>query len=170
MTEKIFCPRFLADHMNGDLARWLRIMGFDCLYPENTLNDKAILEICEKDRRILLTRDKELHSLAIRRGLKSILIRSNTLIEKFREIYSIVNLNKYLDFLKPRCTICNSELKITNPNQLKEETDPPIYRDIKKRHNKIFYCDKCRKIYWEGSHWNNIMETLEEIKNHGKNF
>lgn len=170
MNKKKSCPRFLADHMNGDIARWLRIMGFDCIYPENMLKDKEILEICEKDKRVLLTRDKELHSYAIRRGLKSILIRSNTFIEKFKEIYSYIDLNEYLDFLTPRCTICNSELKITDPEWVKKNTHPPLYEDIKKRYKKIFYCGKCGKIYWEGTHWDNITETLEEIKRLGKNF
>ncbi len=161
-------PRFLADHMNGELAKWLRIMGFDCLYPETSLNDKKIVELCEEEGRILLTRDKELHSLALRRGLNSILIRSNYLIDKFKEIYSIINLNEYLNLLTPRCTICNTQLILTDPKRIIGETTPPLYEDIKKKYETVYYCEKCGKIYWEGTHWNNISRTINEIKKLGK--
>jgi len=168
MTTRKNPPRFLADHMNGELAKWLRILGFDCLYPDTSLNDKEIIGLCEEGDRILLTRDRELHSYALRKGLKSILIKSNSLIEKFKEIYSIINLNEYLDMLTPRCTICNTPLKLTDPNEIQGKTIPPLYDDIKKKYDTVYFCEKCGKIYWEGTHWGNISKTIEEIKKLGK--
>ncbi|MBA3043717.1 hypothetical protein FP804_01105, partial [archaeon] len=49
--------RFVADTMLGRLARWLRLLGFDVLYPE-TADDKELLKIAGE--RIIFTRDKEL--------------------------------------------------------------------------------------------------------------
>ncbi len=156
-------PKFLADHMNGDLARWLRILGFDCLYPDKGLNDKEIYNLCVREGRILLTRDKELHSYALRKGIKSIFITGNTLIEKFEDIYREVNLNKYIEKLTPRCTICNEELKRIDPKNLKTK----IYKDIIERYNLVYYCPRCDKIYWEGSHWQGISKTVSKIKSLG---
>lgn len=163
-------PKFLADHMNGELAKWLRILGFDCLYPDTSLNDRKIVELCEEEDRILLTRDKELHSLALRRGLKSILIRSNHLIDKFKEIYFNINLNEYLNMLTPRCTICNTQLILTDPNRIKRKTIPPLYEDIKLKYERVYYCEKCSRIYWEGTHWSNISKIIEEIKKLGEDL
>ncbi len=161
-------PKFLADHMNGEIAKWLRILGFDCLYPEINLNDKEIVKMCEKEDRILLTRDRELHSLALKKGLKSVLIKSNSLIDKFKEIYSSINLNDYLEYITPRCTLCNTPLKLTDPRDITQETNPPLYEDIKKRYKRVYYCENCGKLYWEGTHWRNISKTIKEIKRLGK--
>ena len=49
--------KFAADTMLGRLARWMRLLGFDVLYPE-TADDKELLKFA--DERIILTRDKEL--------------------------------------------------------------------------------------------------------------
>ncbi|PJB21075.1 MAG: hypothetical protein CO114_07255, partial [Euryarchaeota archaeon CG_4_9_14_3_um_filter_38_12] len=49
--------KFVADIMLGRLARWMRLLGFDVLYPD-TSDDKELLKFA--DERIILTRDKEL--------------------------------------------------------------------------------------------------------------
>jgi Uncharacterized conserved protein len=41
-------PRFIVDTMLGNLARWLRILGYDTIYSP-TMEDWAILRIAERD-------------------------------------------------------------------------------------------------------------------------
>ncbi len=152
-------PTFLADHMNGDLAKWLRILGFDCKYPESSLSDKEILEICMREGRILLTKDRELHSYALRRGVRSIYISGDTLIEKFRNIYYEINLNTFIHHLNPRCTQCNSELILVKSDSIKEM----LYEDVASKYDEVYLCKNCGKIYWEGSHWRGINKTISKI-------
>ena len=58
--------KLLCDHMLGSLAKWLRIFGFDTLYPDATTNDDEVLHIAKAEKRLLISRDKEL----ITRGKK----------------------------------------------------------------------------------------------------
>ena len=46
--------------MLGSLAKWLRIFGFDTLYPDMTTNDDEVLDIAKAEKRLLISRDKEL--------------------------------------------------------------------------------------------------------------
>ncbi len=60
-TGTTVTPRFVVDTMLGRLARWLRAMGYDTLYPGQA-EDRRLLQIARAEERILLTRD---HVLAL---------------------------------------------------------------------------------------------------------
>src|SRR3990170_1884649 len=49
--------RFAADAMLGRLARWLRLLGFDCAYDVAT-TDEGIARLAMSEGRTLLTRDR----------------------------------------------------------------------------------------------------------------
>jgi hypothetical protein len=51
--------RFVADAHLGALARFLRMLGFDTLH-RNAFSDEEIRRLAEEERRIVLTRDREL--------------------------------------------------------------------------------------------------------------
>jgi len=51
--------RFVADAHLGGLARFLRMLGFDTLY-RNAFADEEIRRLADAERRIVLTRDREL--------------------------------------------------------------------------------------------------------------
>ncbi|EEZ93519.1 Uncharacterized conserved protein [Legionella oakridgensis] len=48
--------RFILDVHLGKLAKYLRLLGFDTVY-ETNLSDEAIVKRCQKEPRIVLTRD-----------------------------------------------------------------------------------------------------------------
>jgi uncharacterized protein with PIN domain len=52
--------RLLCDQMLGTLAKWLRLIGFDTFYATKEMDDSELLQIAKKEKRIILTRDKEL--------------------------------------------------------------------------------------------------------------
>ncbi|MCB0165564.1 MAG: Mut7-C ubiquitin/RNAse domain-containing protein, partial [Anaerolineae bacterium] len=52
-------PRFVLDVHLGQLARYLRMLGFDTLY-RNNFDDEALARISNTEQRILLTRDRGL--------------------------------------------------------------------------------------------------------------
>ena len=56
-------PRFVVDTMLGRLARWLRAMGYDTLYPGQA-EDRRLLQLSRAEERILVTRDRMLARLA----------------------------------------------------------------------------------------------------------
>ncbi|MGI0001590.1 MAG: Mut7-C RNAse domain-containing protein, partial [Nitrososphaeraceae archaeon] len=53
---RAYSPSFLVDAMLGNIARKLRIFGYDTLYLKDT-PDTSVLEIASREKRVLLTRD-----------------------------------------------------------------------------------------------------------------
>ncbi len=61
-------PRFLLDNHLGQLATYLRMLGFDTLY-RNDYQDEELAMVASSDERVLLTRDRRLlMRTAIRQG------------------------------------------------------------------------------------------------------
>ena len=149
-------PKFIADEMNGDIARWLRIIGFDCTYLTGEKLDDRLIQIAAVENRILLTSDKELFKKAIYRGIEAHYITQGELEDKLKEIVDRYKLNSYTSKLKYRCPLCNQELVYTNNTS----EIPPKVRD---RHKIILYCRKCGKYYWRGSHWKKINKILKNL-------
>ena len=63
--------KILCDQMLGTLAKWLRILGFDTFYPDYELSDIEILDIAKKEKRIIISRDKELIIRAKKNKIKN---------------------------------------------------------------------------------------------------
>ena len=38
------------------------------------------------------------------------------------------------------------------------------YRSNYRNYNRFWLCKKCLQVYWKGSHWNNINDTLLKVK------
>lgn len=146
-------PRFIADEMNGDIARWLRIIGFDCAYLKGEKMDDRLIRIALTEDRILLTSDKELFKRAVYKGVRAHYIDQGNLEEKLRSLATKYNLNKFISKLKFRCPICNEELVYTNDTS----SLPPKVREL---HKVVLYCRACGKHYWRGSHWKKINKIL----------
>lgn len=130
--------KFIADMMHGNLARWLRIMGCDCIYGVD--KDSEIIEISKKEDRTIITSDKGLAKSAE----NVIFIPNGTGLRE--ALLKIVEASGIEVPSRPgmRCPICNGMLV---------EHSPGRYR-----------CTNCGKEYWEGSHWRNIKKVLEFLR------
>ena len=73
---------FLVDQMLGTLAKWLRLCGLDTYYASQKITDDELLIIAEKEHRVIITRDKELHQRAKKRGITTLLTMSRSLSEQ----------------------------------------------------------------------------------------
>ena len=151
-------PKFIADEMNGDLARWLRIMGFDCLYIQGENLDNKIFKLALESGRIVLTGDRELYRRILRKGGKAILTLGKNLEEKFVEIKRNLDLLEWINKLPHRCSICNSIL-----TRISSKDAPDLPPSVRERFSYVWYCRHCKKSYWEGSHWQRIKETLKRL-------
>ena len=162
--------RFVADRMLGKLCTWLRILGYDTVYAgslcegseSNEDEDHHILSFARKEKRILLTRDKELAFNAERAGVKSILVRSDDLDGQLCELVSSLNLR--LEPVAERCSECNAPIRLVKRSE--EAKLRSIDYVPKALIGKIDFwiCDACGRIYWEGSHWRAIRERLKRIE------
>ena len=142
--------KFVADTMLGRLARWLRLLGFDVLYPN--LDDKELIKFA--DERIILTRDKEL-------GEKKnvFLIKSVDVDEQLKQV--INELKPEIQNPLSRCSVCNQILIEVDKNSVKNLVPERIY----KSHDIFWRCPDCNKIYWKGSHYDKIVRKIKELGN-----
>ncbi len=62
--ETLRVSRFVLDVHLGKLARYLRLLGFDTLY-RNDYEDASLARLASEERRILLTRDRDLLKRAV---------------------------------------------------------------------------------------------------------
>ena len=148
--------KFLCDQMLGTLAKWLRIYGFDTFYANNLLSDEQLLDIAEKEKRIIITRDKELIYNAKRRNLEIILVDTTDLDEQLNMILKGYKINESL-FLS-RCTLCNNTVKPIKKEDVKDKVPQRVFQN----NEKFWYCSKCDKIYWKGSHYEKMREKIKK--------
>jgi uncharacterized protein with PIN domain len=150
--------KFIADHMLGTLAKWLRLLGYDTLYPKN-LKDVDLVEMARKEGRVLLTRDKEIPKRKISRDVKIILISQEDLQMQLTEVFTSIGLKPDPEKILMRCSVCNAAIKPIS----KIEAQDHIPEGVLECHEKFWECPDCSRYYWEGTHWKKIMETIEKI-------
>ena len=92
--------KFLCDHMLGTLAKWLRFLGYDTIYPE-VLKDADVKDLAIRELRTLLTRDRELSS----RVPGSVFVESDDPNEQLVQVARAFRLTA--EVALSRCSVCN---------------------------------------------------------------
>jgi uncharacterized protein with PIN domain len=155
--------RFVVDGMLGRLARWLRLTGHDVVYvnelPLRNEEQDDFLISRAAEGFILLTADRRLYQRSRRRGLRAALVQPGDLLAQLLELSKAVP-GLEVDLENSRCPVCNGELQEVSPGEVGEEVPPSV-----RESQKVFWrCTSCGKVYWRGSHWEKILETLEEFR------
>lgn len=148
--------KFIADVMLGKFAKWLRILGFDTLY-RSDFTDNEIIFIAASQKRIVLTRDRDLQKSLGEK--KSILIKSCIAYEQILQVIEELHLKIDKDRLFSRCNICNSEIKEVSKEAAVEKVPPYIFD----KYSTFRYCSNCQKYYWKGTHQEKILKKIEAI-------
>lgn len=144
--------------MLGKLSRFLRFLGYDTLYrTQESINE--MLETAREEDRIILTRSDEIIQMCKKRNLHNLFITNIEVSEQLKEIKASFSLNIVYPPSKMRCSVCNDDLKVRN----KEEIIDKIPEGTEKNYNDFWECRGCFKIYWMGSHWQDIKKTISEI-------
>ena len=151
--------KFLADSMLGKLARWLRMLGQDVIY-DTKLNDSELLEMTKKDSLVLLTKDLELYKRAIARSLDAFYVEGKTESDRLAELAQRYPLTLAVDMEKSHCPVCNTKLEA----KPKEELSGELEKNTLTYYEKFWKCPNCGQIYWQGAHWKQITNTLNEAQ------
>jgi uncharacterized protein with PIN domain len=148
-------PAFIGDVHLGRLCRFLRILGFDTRY-QRDYDDSRIVALGTAEPRIILTRDRGVlkHS-SVRYGYY---VRSTEWHEQAVEVIKRFNLARSFNPFT-LCASCNGTLtpvpKSEISDQLEEKTR--LYYDT------FFRCRSCGKIYWNGSHYQKLQESISRV-------
>ena len=149
---------FLLDGMLGSLARWLRIGGYDTEYRKDS-DDDLLLEEAKNSKRILLTKDESLSARARKIGVHSIYLHGNSDELNLSQLVSELGLT--FNPNESRCPRCNYQLSFVDKDKVVNRVPERTFRAF----NEFWLCERCGGIYWRGSHWPKIIETLENASN-----
>jgi len=150
----------LVDAMLGNIAKKLRLFGFDSEYFSD-IDDSKLIEKAKKENRIIISRDQNLIERAKKNKILSVYITKENEIEQFLEIIETTNLQfDEISGDSARCTKCNSLTSEIN----KFEIENKIPQGVLEYHDKFWKCDRCDQIYWEGTHIKNLQEFVHKIK------
>jgi uncharacterized protein with PIN domain len=154
--------RFLVDGMLGGLARWLRMLGQDVRYDSGAM-DNELLRIAKDGNMVLLTGDRELYHRALARQVVSALVLGETEEERLAQIAETFGVSLDVAMDKTKCPECGSDLRETSKNNIADKVPQASVR----LYDRFWECTDpaCGKVYWVGSHWKQIRQTLEEARN-----
>jgi uncharacterized protein with PIN domain/sulfur carrier protein ThiS len=143
---------FVLDVHLGKLAAMLRMVGLDSAY-RNDASDQDIVEISLREKRIILSRDRELlKRKAVSHGYY---VKSKEPVQQFQEILHRFQLEKLLEPFS-RCLQCNTLLEKAAQAQI-EKAAPA---SVRRRYEEFKYCRTCGKIFWRGSHWRSMVNRI----------
>lgn len=147
--------RFVLDVHLGQLARYLRLLGFDALY-QNDYQDEEVARISNQEGRILLSRDRGL----LKRNLVSrgYCIRASDPQQQLIELMGRFDLGQQLNPFQ-RCLRCNGLLEPV----AKEAIQQRLLPDTRRYYHEFRICADCRQIYWKGSHYHNMKRMIKQV-------
>jgi len=148
-------PAFVLDSNLGRLARYLRLLGFDCLY-QNDYDDETVANIADQEQRIVLTRDRALlQRKIITRGY---FVRAVRPRPQVKEVLARFDLYRLVDPFN-RCIRCNGDLQAVDKQVIEERLEPRT----REYFDSFRICTACGQIYWKGSHHARSLRLIEEL-------
>lgn len=150
-------PKFVADVHLGRLTRYLRMMGFDVSY-KNNFDDDEIVRVSLKEKRAILTKDRGI--LKRRDVTHGFWIRSTKVEEQAKEVLSRFDLKKEIKEFS-RCIECNDSLKSIKKETIIKQLPPKVAA----AQNEFYKCPSCNKIYWKGTHYQQMLSFIKSLKN-----
>jgi uncharacterized protein with PIN domain len=152
-------PNFIVDAMLGNLAKKLRILGYDSKY-FSSIEDEKIILIAKNEKRIILTKDEQLTKNAEKQDIGYVLIRGSDELEQIIQIKTKLNLDKLeVDTNNSFCIACNGKLEAVE----KFRVIGKIPEGVLEREKKFWMCDSCKKVYWEGTHFKKLQEFAAKL-------
>lgn len=149
--------KFIADRMLGKLAKGLRMLGYDTLYYRGE-DIHQLIHLARQEERILLTRNTK---LALRRPKDRIItITEDNPSRQLKEVVQKGRLFLDEEILYTRCLLCNDPI---HPIP-REEAEGKVPDFIFSQQRDFYRCPKCQRIYWQGSHLENMAKKVEELR------
>jgi uncharacterized protein len=146
---------FICDVMLGKLARYLRMLGLDAPYIR--MGEPAVPPP-GKGQHCFFTKG------AAKKGHPgAILVHSNDPQEQVLEIKEYIKPHIDPSVIMTRCVECNVYLVEAK----KEDIEPLVPEYIYHHHDTFKVCPSCRRVYWEGSHADEMKIWIRKVMGDG---
>lgn len=147
--------KFILTKELGRLAKWLRILGFDTLYFNQDKPGSLIVQAL-RDERVILTRNQHLPQA---RGVTIIHLSAEKLKEQIPQVAKALNIQLDARRMFTRCILCNEPLTAIEKDKVKDKVPGYVFNT----QSDFVRCPRCNRIYWQGTHWGNVADTLKNI-------
>jgi hypothetical protein len=146
-------PIFICDDHCGRLARWLRVLGFDCVHDQHSDNAR-LLKAALQDDRVILTRDRSLAALALARRI--LCLEETDPLDQLRTVVRRMGLELRSERLFRRCSVCNAPTAGVGLAEVADRLPPYVRRT----QTRFRHCRRCDRVYWSGTHVLRMQERL----------
>lgn len=148
--------RFLLDNHLGRLARYLRLLGFDTLYFNNTYDDAQLAQMASNGNCVLLSRDRGL--LKRSQVVHGYCLRSTDPRQQAADILHRYQLAGEINPWR-RCLRCNGMLRPVAKDEILHRLEPKTRR----YYHDFQMCEQCSQIYWKGSHFAELERFIAQF-------
>lgn len=148
--------RFLLDVHLGQLATYLRLLGFDAVY-RNDFADEALAALAEETGRVLLTRDRRL--LMRKQIVYGFCLHTRDPEEQMQAVLHRFELHDEIDPWQ-RCLRCNGALQAVSKEAVLDRLEPKTRRYYDEFHR----CQDCGNVYWKGSHYPRMRRFIARMR------
>ncbi len=148
--------RFVLDVHLGKLATYLRLLGFDSLFPED-YDDANLARIAEEEGRIMLTRDRGL----LKRSVVTYGYHPRS-TDPRQQLIEVLRRYDLFDRIRPfhRCLRCNGLLVDVDKAAVADRLSPRT-RD---HYDAFRQCRSCGQVYWQGSHYERLRAFIADAR------
>jgi len=147
--------KFITDRNLGKLAKWLRILGYDTVCYSGNI-DRAFLRVGAKEGRIVLTRRRDMARRAF--SGRMVIIYHDRVYDQIEELREKTPLEPNPQNFFSLCLECNQPLQPISRENAANKVPPYVFQT----QNTFLTCPECGKIYWPGTHKDNILRELKE--------
>ncbi len=150
--------KFIADRMLGKLVKELRMLGYDTVYYRGE-NTYPLIRLAREEGRAILTRSTKL--LPKRPEDRIIRVTEDKPSLQLRELIQKGYVSLKEETFFSRCLLCNILLDAIP----REEAEGKVPDFILYQQKHFFRCPQCSRIYWQGSHQDNMQRKIERLRN-----
>jgi hypothetical protein len=134
-------------------------MGYDTLFFRD-IDDGHLVAMAMKEGRVVVTRDTQIarRRVAASGNLRVILSRDDNPERQLLQVIKELKLDcRETQF--SRCLECNRRLVPRSKEEVRDLVPPYVFRT----QTQYMQCPSCKRIYWQGTHWQRMTRALEEI-------
>ena len=133
------------------------MLGHTVLY-DSGADDNRLLKEAANEQLVLLTRDEELYRRALARGIPTLLVKGEDEEERLALVARTYRIDLKIDMAATMCPECGGALRSASRADVVNQVPPTSL----KLYDEFWKCENqdCNKVYWIGSHWEKIKQTL----------
>jgi len=145
--------------MLGKLSRFLRFFGYSTLYRSGETVE-AMIKTAQINDLIILSQSKLVVDTCQKQNVKAFSLPTSRIEEQLKILKSELKIEFVVPPKEMLCSLCNGNIT----KKEKDEIIDRIPRGTAQYYDDFWQCNECDKVYWLGSHWEDIKRIIERVE------